>query len=336
MTTMKAMLIERYGKQQPLRLADVPVPAIGEHEILAEIHAASVNPVDFKIRDGKLKVLLHFDMPLILGNDFAGVVRAVGSKVQRFKVGDAVYGRPRKSNIGTFAQFIAAHEDDIAPKPANLSFEEAASVPLVGLTAYQALHDLMHLQAGQKILIQAGAGGVGTFAIQLAKSMGAYVATTAGEAGAPLVQSLGADRIINYHLENFAQVLHDYDAVLDTLGGEALLQSFQVLKPGGMVVSVSGIPDGRFARENGLGMFKTLLLSLASAKITRRARQSGAAYRFLFMHPSGEQLRRITALIEAGKIVPVIDRVFPFAQAQQALDYAQSGRAKGKIVVKIK
>lgn len=132
MTTMKAMLIERYGKQQPLRLADVPVPAVGEHEILAEIHAASVNPVDFKIRDGKLKVLLHFDMPLILGNDFAGVVRAVGSKVQRFKVGDAVYGRPRKSNIGTFAQFIAAHEDDIAPKPANLSFEEAASVPLVG------------------------------------------------------------------------------------------------------------------------------------------------------------------------------------------------------------
>ena len=335
MSTMQAMLIDGYGKQ-PLRQAEVPVPDIGAQEVLVEIHAASVNPIDFKIRDGKVKLLLQFEMPLILGNDFAGVVRAVGSEVRQFKVGDAVYGRPRKSHIGTFAEWMAVHEDDIAPKPANLSFEQAASLPLVGLTAYQAFHDLMHLQAGQKVLIHAGAGGVGTFAIQLAKSMGVFVATTASEAGAALVQSLGADQVINYRHENFAQKLHDYDAVLDTLGGENLLQSFAVLKPGGMVVSVSGIPDARFARENQLGSLKTLLLRLASAKITRQARRHQAEYRFLFMQPSGTQLRQISALVEAGKIVPIIDRTFALADAQQALDYMESGRAKGKVVIKVR
>ncbi|NIL34283.1 MULTISPECIES: NADP-dependent oxidoreductase [Bacillus cereus group] len=332
---MKAMIIDRYGKV-PMRMAEVPTPEINEYEVLAEIHAASINPIDFKIRDGKVKMLLKYEMPLILGNDFSGVITKVGSKVTRFKVGDAIYARPRKNKIGTFAEYIAIHEDDIALKPKNLSFEEAASIPLVGLTSYQALHDIMHLQKGQKILIHAGSGGVGTFAIQLAKIMGATVTTTASEAGSDLVKSLGADQIINYKTEKFEEILKNYDAVFDTIGGTTLEKSFNIIKSGGNIVSVSGMPNARFGKEFGSGFFKTLLFSLASKKLTALEKKHNAQYSFLFMKPSGDQLRTIANYIEAGKIKPVIDRVFPFEDAQKAMEYSESGRAKGKIIVKIK
>ncbi|HDR8451820.1 TPA: NADP-dependent oxidoreductase, partial [Bacillus cereus] len=314
---MKAMIIDRYGKV-PMRMAEVPTPEINEYEVLAEIHAASINPIDFKIRDGKVKMLLKYEMPLILGNDFSGVITKVGSKVTRFKVGDEIYARPRKNKIGTFAEYIAIHEDDIALKPKNLSFEEAASIPLVGLTSYQALHDIMQLQKGQKILIHAGSGGVGTFAIQLAKIMGATVTTTASEAGANLVTSLGADEIINYKTEKFEDILKNYDAVFDTIGGATLEKSFNIIKSGGNIVSVSGMPNARFGKEFGSGFFKTLLFSLASKKLTALEKKHNAQYSFLFMKPSGDQLRTIANYIEAGKIKPVIDRVFPFEDAQKA------------------
>ncbi|HDR8128337.1 NADPH:quinone reductase [Bacillus thuringiensis] len=332
---MKAMIIDRYGKV-PMRMAEVPTPEINEYEVLAEIHAASINPIDFKIRDGKVKMLLKYEMPLILGNDFAGVITKVGSKVTRFKVGDEIYARPRKNKIGTFAEYIAIHEDDIALKSKNLSFEEAASIPLVGLTSYQALHDIMQLQKGQKILIHAGSGGVGTFAIQLAKIMGAIVTTTASEAGANLVTSLGADEIINYKTEKFEDILKNYDAVFDTIGGATLEKSFNIIKRGGNIVSVSGMPNARFGKEFGSGFFKTLLFSLASKKLTALEKKHNAQYSFLFMKPSGDQLRTIANYIEAGQIKPVIDRVFPFEDAQKAMEYSESGRAKGKIIVKIK
>ncbi|HDR7544436.1 MULTISPECIES: NADP-dependent oxidoreductase [Bacillus] len=332
---MKAMIIDRYGKV-PMRMAEVPTPEINEYEVLAEIHAASINPIDFKIRDGKVKMLLKYEMPLILGNDFSGVITKVGSKVTRFKVGDEIYARPRKNKIGTFAEYIAIHEDDIALKPKNLSFEEAASIPLVGLTSYQALHDIMQLQKGQKILIHAGSGGVGTFAIQLAKIMGAIVTTTASEAGANLVTSLGADEIINYKTEKFEDILKNYDAVFDTIGGATLEKSFNIIKRGGNIVSVSGMPNARFGKEFGSGFFKTLLFSLASKKLTALEKKHNAQYSFLFMKPSGDQLRTIANYIEAGEIKPVIDRVFPFEDAQKAMEYSEAGRAKGKIIVKIK
>ncbi|PEV84499.1 NADPH:quinone reductase [Bacillus thuringiensis] len=332
---MKAMIIDRYGKV-PMRMAEVPTPEINEYEVLAEIHAASINPIDFKIREGKVKMLLKYEMPLILGNDFAGVITKVGSKVTRFKVDDEIYARPRKNKIGTFAEYIAIHEDDIALKPKNLSFEEAASIPLVGLTSYQALHDIMQLQKGQKILIHAGSGGVGTFAIQLAKIMGAIVTTTASEAGANLVTSLGADEIINYKTEKFEDILKNYDAVFDTIGGATLEKSFNIIKSGGNIVSVSGMPNARFGKEFGSGFFKTLLFSLASKKLTALEKKHNAQYSFLFMKPSGDQLRTIANYIEAGQIKPVIDRVFPFEDAQKAMEYSESGRAKGKIIVKIK
>lgn len=332
---MKAMIIDKYGKV-PMRMTEVPTPEINEYEVLAEIHAASINPIDFKIRDGKVKMLLKYEMPLILGNDFSGVIVKTGAKVTRFKVGDEIYARPRKNKIGTFAEYIAIHEDDVALKPKNLSFEEAASIPLVGLTSYQALHDIIHLQKGQKILIHAGSGGVGTFAIQLAKIMGATVATTASEAGANLVNSLGADEIINYKKEKFEDILKNYDAVFDTIGGTTLEKSFDIIKSGGNIVSVSGMPNARFGKEFGSGFFKTLLFSLASKKLTALEKKHSAQYSFLFMKPSGDQLRIIANYIESGKIKPIIDRVFPFEDAQKAMEYSESGRAKGKIIVKIK
>ncbi|MET7019955.1 NADP-dependent oxidoreductase [Bacillus mycoides] len=332
---MRAMVIDKYGKV-PMRMTEMPTPEINEYEVLAEIHAASINPIDFKIRDGKVKFLLKYKMPLILGNDFSGVIVKAGTKVTQFKVGDEIYARPRKDKIGTFAEYIAIHEDDIALKPKNLTFEEAASIPLVGLTSYQALHDIMQLQKGQKILIHAGSGGVGTFAIQLAKIMGATVATTASEAGENLVKSLGADEIINYKKEKFEDILKNYDAVFDTLGGTTLEKSFDIIKSEGNIVSVSGMPNARFGKEFGSGFFKTLLFSLASKKLTALEKKHNAQYSFLFMKPSGDQLRIIAKYIESGQIKPIIDRIFPFEDTQKAMEYSESGRAKGKIIVKIK
>ncbi|QWH29644.1 NADP-dependent oxidoreductase [Bacillus mycoides] len=332
---MRAMVIDKYGKV-PMRMTEMPTPEINQYEVLAEIHAASINPIDFKIRDGKVKLLLKYKMPLILGNDFSGVIVKVGTKVTQFKVGDEIYARPRKDKIGTFAEYIAIHEDDIALKPKNLTFEEAASIPLVGLTSYQALHDIMQLQKGQKILIHAGSGGVGTFAIQLAKIMGATVATTASEAGENLVKSLGADEIINYKKEKFEDILKNYDAVFDTLGGITLEKSFDIIKSEGNIVSVSGMPNARFGKEFGSGFFKTLLFSLASKKLTALEKKHNAQYSFLFMKPSGDQLRIIAKYIESGQIKPIIDRIFPFEDTQKAMEYSEFGRAKGKIIVKIK
>ena len=333
---MKAMVIDRYGKNVPLRQVEAAIPEVGEKDILVEIFAASINPIDFKIRDGKVKMLLTYEMPLVLGNDFSGKVVQVGSKVQKFQMGDEVYGRPRKNRIGTFAEYLSIHEDDVAHKPENISFEEAASLPLVGLTTWQVFYEEIKLERGQKILIHAGAGGVGTFAIQLAKEMGAYVATTASNRGYSLVKSLGADEIINYQEANFEEVLENYDAVFDTLGGQPLEKSFRILKPHGKIVSVSGLPDWEFALKNNLGFGKAILFSLVSWKISRLKKKYKADYDFLFMKPSGEQLEQIKKLVEAGKITPIIDQIFPFEEAQKAIKYVETGRSKGKVIVKMR
>lgn len=333
---MKAITIEKYGKDVPLVLTEQPMPHIGEHDVLVEIHAASLNPIDYKIKEGKVKLLLSYSFPLILGNDFSGVIVKVGERVSAFKPGDEVYGRPRKSRIGTLAEYIAVHEEDIWLKPQNLNFEEAASIPLVGLTAYQAFTDILHLQKGQKILIHAGSGGVGTFAIQLAKLMGAFVATTASEKGYELVKSMGADLIINYKKDNFEEMLTGYDAVFDTLGGAALEKSFQVLKPGGHIVSISGMPNARFGKETKLGWMKTAILSIVSRKITALEKKYDTRYHFLFMKSSGTQLKILKEFIEGGHIKPVIDKVYHLEKTAQAFSYLQGGSAKGKVVIKIK
>lgn len=314
---------------------EVAMPKIKDNEVLVEVHAASINPLDTKIRKGELKLLLQYEMPLTLGNDFSGTVIEVGKGVTKFKVGDEVYGRPRSEMMGTFTEYLAVHEADIALKPKNLSFEEAASIPLVGLTSYQALHDRLRIKNGQKVLIHAGSGGVGTFAIQLAKAMGAYVATTSNE-GMALTKSLGADEIINYKSVNFEDVIKDYDAVIDSVGGETLEKSFLSVKKGGKIVSIAGTPNGRFAKEMGLGLLKKTILSLVSSKITALEKQYGVQYTFLFMKHSGQQLEILSELLAAGTVKPTIDRVFPFEEAKQALAYLETGKAKGKVLLKMR
>lgn len=332
---MKAAIIKKYGNE-PLQIEDISKPVVGDNDVLVEVHSASINPVDFKIKNGDLKMLLHYKMPLTLGQDFAGIVTAVGNNVDTFKIGSEVFGRVDEERIGSFAEYVVIDQKNLALKPKNLTFEEAASIPLVGLTSYQALNNYMSLEKNQKILIQAGSGGVGTFAIQLAKAMGAYVATTVSDKGIDLVKSLGVDQIINYKKEKFNNILKNYDDVFDTLGGEALAQSFDIVKKGGHIVSISGVPDEKFARAWGLGFFKRKLFKLASGKITKLSKERDINYDFLFMHPDGNQLETIRELIEDGLIVPVIDKIYTLDNINEAMSYSESGRAKGKIIIKIK
>ena len=329
---MKAFILDRYGSK--LRLGEMPAPALGDYDVLVEVHAAGVNPLDSKIRDGEFKLILPYRLPLVLGNDVAGVVVRVGAKVRRFKAGDEIYARPDKDRIGTFAQLIAMDEADVAMKPKNLTMEEAASIPLVALTAWQALVEIGKLTKGQKVLIHAGSGGVGTVAIQLAKHLGASVATTTGGANGHLVKGLGADIVVDYRKDDFATIIKGYDVVLNSLGKDALEKSLRVLKPGGKLISISGPPDAEFARENGSSWPLQQVMRLLSFGIRRKSKLRRVSYSFLFMRASGEQLSKITALIEDGIIRPVIDRVFQFEATNEALAYVETGRSKGKVVVK--
>jgi NADPH:quinone reductase-like Zn-dependent oxidoreductase len=332
---MQAFVIDRYGKNVPLRSASVPEPAVGPDDVLVQVHAAGVNPLDAKIRDGEFKLILPYRLPLVLGNDVAGVVTRVGSRVRRFKAGDEVYARPAKDRIGTFAEFIAMHQDDVAIKPQRLTMEEAASLPLIGLTAWQALVEKANLQKGQKVFIQAGSGGVGTFAVQLARHLGATVATTASAANIELMKELGADVVIDYKSQDFEKVLSGYDVVLNSQDARTLEKSIRVLRPGGRLISISGPPDPEFGKEMAAPGFLRLAMRLLSAGVRRRARARGVAYSFLFMKPSGKQLEAIAQLVDAGAIRPVIDKVFPFAATNEAVAYVDSGRVKGKVIVRM-
>jgi NADPH:quinone reductase-like Zn-dependent oxidoreductase len=333
---MKSFLIDRYTKGGALRLGESPEPALRDNDVMVEIHAAGVNPLDNKIRDGEFKLILPYRLPLVLGNEVAGVVARVGANVRQFKPGDEVYARPAQDRIGTFAEYIAIDAADVAMKPNNLTMEEAASIPLVALTAWQALVERVNVQKGQKVLIHAGSGGVGTVAIQLAKHLGAYVATTTSTANIDLVKSLGADVVVDYKRDDFEKVLQGYDVVLNSLGKDALEKSLAVLKPGGKLISISGPPDPDFARKSGFGWPLRQVMRLLSSGIRRKSKRLGISYSFLFMTADGGQLGKITSLIEAGGIRPVMDRVFPFERTNEALAYVETGRAKGKVVVAVK
>jgi len=330
---MKAFLIDRYSKGGTLRLGEAPEPDVRENDVLVQIHASSVNLLDAKIRDGEFKLILPYRFPMILGNDVAGVVVRVGSKSRRFKPGDEVYARPAKDRIGTFTEFIAVNEADVAMKPKNLTMEEAASMPLVALTAWQTLVERANLKKGQKVLIHAGSGGVGTIAIQLARHIGATVATTTSTANVDLVRSLGADVVVDYKKDDFENVLQGYDVVLNSLGKDTLEKSLRVLKLGGKLISISGPPDPEFARESGSGWLLQQAMRLLSFSIRRKSKRHRVSYSFLFMKPSGTQLEQIASLIETGTIRPVVDRVFPFEKTNEALAYVETGRARGKVVI---
>ncbi len=333
---MKAFILESYGANRALQLADVPEPQLRDDEVLVQVHAAGVNQLDSKIKDGQFKLILPYRLPLILGHDVAGVVVKAGPRVRQFKPGDEVYARTDDFRIGTFAEFVPVKESSLAPKPKGLTMEEAASLPLVGLTAWQALVETAKLSKGQKVFIQAGSGGVGTCAVQLARHLGATVATTTSAANFELVRSLGADVVIDYRTQDFEDVLHDYDVVLNSQDGKTLGKSLRVLKGGAKLISISGPPDPAFGRNIAAPAFVRLVMRLLSSGIRRRARGRGIDYSFLFMRANGGQLRDITRLIEAGAIRPVVDKVFAFESTNEALAYSEAGHAKGKVVIKIR
>lgn len=333
---MKAFILKRYGKKSTLAKEEIPTPVLRDDEVLVEVHAAAVNLLDSKLKAGEFKLILPYTLPLVLGHDVAGVVVKLGLLAKQFKLGDQVYARTDDFRIGTFAEFVAVKQSSLALKPKNLSMEEAASIPLVGLTAWQALVETAKLKRGQKVFIQAGSGGVGTFAIQLAKHLSATVATTTSTANIDLVKRLGADVVVDYKTQDLEAVLRDQDVVLNSQDGKTLDKSLRVLKGGGKLISISGPPDPAFGQAIGAPGFVRLVMRLLSSSVRRKARKLGVGFSFLFMKASGSQLREITQLIEAGAIHPVIDKVFPFESTNEAIAYVESGRAKGKVVIKVR
>jgi NADPH:quinone reductase-like Zn-dependent oxidoreductase len=334
---MRAFIVKRYGKKEKLYLTEVSEPDVKENDVLVQVHSASVNSLDSLIRNGDFKLFLPYKPPFINGHDVAGVVTKVGSKVSKFKIGDEVYSRVRDYRTGTFAEYISVNEADLALKPKNLTMEEAGSIPLVGLTAWQALVEIGNVKKGQKVFIQAGSGGVGTFAIQLAKHLGAYVATTTSGPNIDWVKKLGADLIIDYKTEDFETKLRDYDLVIHSNRDTKILEkSLRILKPGGQLISLVGPPTPEFAEEIGLPWYLKFVTTLLSSGAKKKAKKLNTRFLFLFMRADGSQLEKITQLIEADIIKPVIDKVFPFEQSNEAMTYVESGHTKGKVVIKVK
>lgn len=334
---MKAFVVKKYSKKEKLQLTGWAVPAVNENEVLVQIHAAGVNLLDSLIRNGDFKLFLKYKPPFVNGHDVAGVVTKTGSKVSKFKVGDEVYARVSDYRIGTFAEYISIDQKDVALKPENISMEEAASIPLVGLTAWQALVEIANLQKGQKVFIQAGSGGVGTFAIQLAKHLGATVATTTSAGNIALVKSLGADVVIDYKNEDFETKLKDYDVVLHSNRDKKILEkSLRILKPGGQLISLTGPPTPEFAKQLDLAWHLKFITRFLSSGVRKYAKKLNVNFTFLFMRADGNQLGQVTKLIESGVIKPVVDKVFSFEQTNEALAYVETGRAKGKVVIKVK
>ncbi len=332
---MKVLILKRYGKSNNIEFADIPRPKIKPDEILVQIHAVGLNPIDYLIPKGAFKPIVKLQLPATMGSDLAGVVVEIGSHVTRFKLGDSVFTSTFDLGVGSLAEFAAVPENVAAIKPENLDFVQAASIPMVGLTSWQALKERAELKAGQKVFIPAGSGGIGTFAIQLAKHLGAKVATTTSTGNLRLVQRLGADEVIDYKQQEFEEVLKDYDVVLGTIRGDGIEKSLQILKPNSKVISLIGPPDAEFARARGMSFIMKFAFGLISSKIIRQAKKRGIEYSFLFVHPDGRQLTEISKILDAGHIVPVIDKVFPFDQTKEALAYLEEGRAKGKVVVQL-
>jgi NADPH:quinone reductase-like Zn-dependent oxidoreductase len=333
---MKAVVFRRYGKRDNITFADVARPVPKPDEILVQVHATGLNPIDYMIAKGTFKPILRFELPATMGSDMAGVVVEVGSRVTRFNPGDSVFASIFDLGTGALAEFARVPENAAALKPANLDFVQAASIPMVGLTSWQALKERANLKPGQKVFIPAGSGGIGTFAIQLAKYLGAKVGTTTSTANVDLVRSLGADEVVDYKKQEFEDALRDYDAVLGTVRGDALEKSLRVLKPKSTIVSLIGPPDAAFARARGMNFLMVGVFGFLSRKIIRLSKKRGVAYSFLFVQPDGRQLAEIGTLLDAGRIRPVIDKTFPFEQAKEALAYLEQGRAKGKVVVKVR
>ena len=332
---MKAFQIFKHNKTNLLTTSvDVPRPQPQPHEVLIEVKAAGVNPLDNMITRGDVKMLTPYAFPLTMGNEGAGVVVEVGSSVRDFAVGDKVFTRLPTDQIGAFAEDVVAPATAVAKMPEGLTFTEAASIPLTALTAMQALA-LMEVKAGQTIFISGGSGGLGAMAIPLAKSRGLTVYTNGNSAARERVLALGADRYLDYKTEDYLEHLPKVDYLLDSLGGAELHRQMKLLKPGGHIVSLRGMPDGDFARRFGLPLWKQWLLSLVGRKLNKEAEKYQARYDFLFVESDGAQLAEVAQLIEQQGIRPTVDRVFPFAETNEALALVARGGASGKVVLSL-
>lgn len=330
---MRAIAVTRY--KQALEVIDAPEPKPGPGEVLVEVVAAGLNQLDEKIRLGEFRQILPYRAPFVLGHDLAGTVLELGPGVTAFSIGDAVYSRLRDGAIGTFAERAVVAESDLALVPRSVSLEDAAVLPLVALTAWQALVEIGNVKPGQRVLIHAGAGGVGTIAIQLAKHLGATVATTASASNADFVSSLGADTVIDYRTQDFAQELSDYDLVLDSLGAKSVLKSLRVVRPGGIVIGISGPPTPTFARAAGLGRVLELAMGALSKRVRREAKKLGVTYSFLLMRADGDQLRSIAAHVDQGIIRPIVGKTIDFEEIPAAIQELGAVRTRGRIVARI-
>ncbi|MGN7947266.1 NADP-dependent oxidoreductase [Microbacterium sp. 22215] len=327
---MRAFVLTKY--KQPLELRETAEPEVGDRDVLIRVEAVGLNQLDEKIRVGEFAQILPYSLPVVLGNDVAGTVIRVGGLVESVRPGDQVFARPDERRMGAFAERIAVAESDLALVPTRITAAEAASLPLVALTAWQALVERGRVGSGQRVLIHAGAGGVGSIAIQLAKHLGATVATTASAANADFVRRLGADVVVDYRTEDFEEVLSDYDLVLDSLGGENLEKSLRVLKPGGLAIGISGPPDPAFAKRKKLNAVVRLAIAALSRRIRGQAKRLGVRYEFLFMRADGAQLSSIATLVDDGVITPVVSKTYPFDQIPAALADLAAGGGRGKIV----
>lgn len=326
---MKALQIVKYGEiKESLSINEVDKPTVGSNDILIEVKAAAINPIDKSIVLGNLQGMLPIPLPSTVAYDVSGIVIEIGSDVKAFEIGDLVYSRVPQEQMGTIAEYVAVSSMAVSKKPGNISFEEAAGLPLAGLTALQSL-EAANIKENDKVLIHAGSGGVGSFAIQYAKAKGAYVYTTTSTANAGWVKELGSDRVIDYKTEDYKAIVDNVDIVFDTLGKDYTLEAFQVVKQGGHVVTVIGPLDEASAHAFGMTDYK-LPEDLAKA-IT----EAGANYKFIFMHPNGVHLNNIRFMVEDEKIKPIVDTVYPFEQSIDAFEHLASGRAKGKIVINI-
>jgi alcohol dehydrogenase len=334
--SVRGYVLSRYGDATAMEFREVPIPVPGVGEVLIRVHAAGLNPVDYKMREGKMRLITRLDLPRVAGSELSGIVEAVGSGVTQFSEGHRVFARVDKTKMGAFADHVAVGEELVAAIPSGLDFVQAAGLPLAGLTALQALRDELAVTAGDRVFISGGAGGVGTLAIQLAKWMGAEVATTASPRGETLVRSLGADHVIDYTRQRFRDILHDYDAALDLIGGDSLTDSFAILKRGAKTVSIAGVPEPATARRDlARGPGLTALFWLASARLRRQARRHGVGYRYMFMRPSGADLALLARLVDEDRLKVIMDRTFPFARIADAFAYLEQGRAKGKVAVRM-
>ena len=308
---MKAIRIHEYGNENVLKYEDAPIPEIKDEEVLIKVHSASVNPVDWKVREGYLKEMMNHELPLVLGWDVSGVIETIGKKVTNFQIGDQVYSRPDIGRNGSYAEYIAVKSEEVSLKPKSLDHNHAAAIPLAALTAWQGLFDIAKLSKGQRVLIHAAAGGVGIFAVQLAKSVGAHVIGTASAAKHDFLRELGVDETIDYTKVKFEDEVKDVDVVFDTIGGETQERSWQVLKKGGHLVSITDTP---------------------SEEITKKYEVKG---NFLFVQPNASQLEKIAALVAEGKVKAIIEKVYPLENASEAQKLSQTGRAKGKIILQV-